>query len=155
VRKAGLEPASLAALAPKANQMCFTECRGACLRDLIGGGVSPSLPGFRKTVTRIVTVLPLKRKSDPALGRNGEKTTPVHIFVFFAYTVRVFNLPHSRRCEFAIRCKGCGETIPAPVGTMPDSWIVADCPLCGSKRRYLPTEIFRGSLSHSLRSLRV
>jgi hypothetical protein len=30
---------------------------------------------------------------------------------------------------------------------MPDSWIVAACPLYGSKRRYLPTEIFRGTLS--------
>src|ERR1035441_4415549 len=44
--------------------------------------------------------------------------------------------------------QGCGETIPAPVETMPDSWIVADCPLCGTRRRYLPTEIFRGALSH-------
>ena len=26
---------------------------------------------------------------------------------------------------------------------MPDSWIAAQCPLCGEKRNYLPSEIFR------------
>ena len=67
----------------------------------------------------------------------------------------MWNQPQTRLCDFAIQCKGCGETIPAPVGTMPDSWIVAECPLCGQKRRYLPTEIFRGTLSHRLRSLHV
>jgi len=81
--------------------------------------------------------------------------TCAYIRLIFAYTVLVWNLPQPRLCDFAIRCKGCGETIPAPVRTMPDSWIVATCPLCGAKRRYLPPEIFRGSLSHKLRSFRV
>jgi type I restriction enzyme R subunit len=40
----------------------------------------------------------------------------------------VFNLPESRQCDFTIRCKKCGENIPAPVGTMPDSWIAAKLP---------------------------
>ena len=52
----------------------------------------------------------------------------------------MWNQPPSRLCDFAVRCKGCGETIPAPVGTMPDNWIVAACPLCGQRRRYLPSE---------------
>jgi hypothetical protein len=56
----------------------------------------------------------------------------------------VFNLPASRLCDFAICCKGCGQNVPAPVGTMPDTWIVAKCLLCGEKRRYLPSEIFKG-----------
>jgi hypothetical protein len=47
----------------------------------------------------------------------------------------------------AIRCKGCAETIPAPVGNMPDTWIIAVCPLCGEQQRYLPGDIFRGKLS--------
>jgi len=59
----------------------------------------------------------------------------------------VFNLPAPRLCHFTIRCKACGENVPAPVLTLPDSWIVAECPLCGTKRRYLPPEIFRGNLS--------
>jgi len=62
----------------------------------------------------------------------------------------VFNLPQTRHCDFTIRCKKCGENIPAPVGTMPDSWIAAQCPLCGEKRNYLPSEIFQGNLSYKL-----
>ena len=68
----------------------------------------------------------------------------------FAYTGPVFNLPTSQLCNYTVRCKGCSENIPAPVQTMPDSWIITECSLCGSKRRYLPTEIFRGTLSHLL-----
>jgi hypothetical protein len=47
-----------------------------------------------------------------------------------------------------IVCKGCHQNIPAPVETMPDSWIIAACPLCGEQRRYLPLDIFQGRLSH-------
>lgn len=43
------------------------------------------------------------------------------------------------------------ENIPAPVETMPDTWIVADYALCGGRRRYLPPDIFRGRLSYRLR----
>lgn len=62
----------------------------------------------------------------------------------------MFNLPEARLCDFTIHCKKCGENIPAPVATMPDSWIVARCPLCGEIRHYLPSEIFRGELSYKL-----
>jgi len=67
----------------------------------------------------------------------------------------VFNLPKDRKCDFTIRCKECNENVPAPVATMPDVWIVAVCPLCGEKRRYLPAEIFRGTLSHRLKAQNV
>jgi hypothetical protein len=30
---------------------------------------------------------------------------------------------------------------------MPDTWIIAACPICGSKYRYLPADLFRGRLS--------
>ncbi|HEX3892955.1 MAG TPA: hypothetical protein VHW46_10320 [Terracidiphilus sp.] len=33
---------------------------------------------------------------------------------------------------------------------MPAAWIVADCPLCHEKRRYLPTDIFRGHICYEL-----
>ena len=62
----------------------------------------------------------------------------------------MWQLPQSHICDYAVRCKGCGENIPAPVRTMPDSWIITDCPLCGQRRAYLPPEIFRGRLSHLL-----
>ena len=47
----------------------------------------------------------------------------------------VFNLPQSLHCDFTICCKKCAENIPAPVATMPDSWIAAQCPLCGEKKK--------------------
>jgi hypothetical protein len=62
----------------------------------------------------------------------------------------MFQVPSTCLHDFTVRCKGCGENIPAPVQTMPDTWIIAACPLCGETRRYLPAEIFRGRLSHEL-----
>src|SRR6516164_3020150 len=59
----------------------------------------------------------------------------------------VFQAPTSGIHSFVIVCKGCQQNIPAPVETMPDTWIMAECPLCGQKRRYLPAEIFQGRLS--------
>jgi len=59
----------------------------------------------------------------------------------------MFPSPESGTHPFVIACKGCGRNIPAPVETLPDSWIVALCPLCGEKRRYLPVDIFPGRLS--------
>ena len=73
-----------------------------------------------------------------------------YLRLLFSYTVSVWNLPESRQCDFIVCCKGCGQNIPAPVQTMPDTWIVADCPLCGDRRAYLPPDIFRGRLSHLL-----
>ena len=70
--------------------------------------------------------------------------------LLFAYTIHVFMLPESRFCDYTVRCKECGENIPAPVRTMPDTWIIADCPLCGQRRAYLPPDIFRGRLSFRL-----
>jgi hypothetical protein len=51
---------------------------------------------------------------------------------------------------FVVCCKGCGENIPAPVETLPSSWIATKCPLCGEHRRYLPTEIFQGRIAFQL-----
>jgi hypothetical protein len=62
----------------------------------------------------------------------------------------MFQGPTSAVHPFVIACKGCHQNILAPVETMPDSGIVAECPLCKEKRRYLPTEIFKGRVSHGL-----
>ena len=62
----------------------------------------------------------------------------------------MFHGPTTGVHPFVIVCKGCQQNIPAPVETMPDSWIIADCPLCGARRRYLPADIFQGRLSHDL-----
>lgn len=69
--------------------------------------------------------------------------------LIFAYTLLMFQPPPSQSA-FVIRCKGCRENIPAPVETLPASWIAAKCPLCGEHRRYLPAEIFSGRLSYAL-----
>ena len=74
----------------------------------------------------------------------------MEIRLMFAYAVRVFNPPDSRRRDFIANCKGFGENIPAPVQAMPDTWIIAHRPLYSERRAYLPTEIFRGRLSHRL-----
>ncbi|MFY9939226.1 MAG: hypothetical protein WAK33_20260 [Silvibacterium sp.] len=71
----------------------------------------------------------------------------------FAYAVFMFQGP-STYLAFVIRCKGCGENIPAPVETLPSSWIAAKCPLCGEHRRYLPNEIFQGRVSYEVTKLK-
>jgi hypothetical protein len=53
-------------------------------------------------------------------------------------------------CDFVVTCKRCREAIPAPIQTMPDTWIVVICPLCGDTRRYLPAQIYRGMMSHRI-----
>ena len=58
--------------------------------------------------------------------------------------------PPARFCDFAVTCKGCGECVPAPVETMPSSWIIAQCPLCNEKNQYVPPDIYRGKLSMKL-----
>src|ERR1700758_5440597 len=84
-------------------------------------------------------------------GGPGQGQPIVDDFRFlFAYTLPVFNTPDPRFRDFVVRCKGCSESIPAPVQTMPDTWIITQCPLCGERRAYLPTDIFRGRLSYKL-----
>lgn len=89
----------------------------------------------------------LSRRRVPFLQST---VSPLHIRLLFAYIGVMWNLPESRFCDFTVRCKGCGENVPAPVQTMPDTWIVADCPLCGERRAYLPPDIFRGRISYRL-----
>lgn len=57
----------------------------------------------------------------------------------------MWNLPISPACDYTVTCKCCGENIPAPVQTMPDTWIVAECPLCtGAAPICLPTSSVGG-----------
>lgn len=68
----------------------------------------------------------------------------------FAYYMFMIYASTSDVSPFVVACKGCRENIRAPVETMPASWIIAKCPLCGQRRRYLPTEIFQGRISRAL-----
>ena len=53
-----------------------------------------------------------------------------YIRLLFAYTVPVGILLETRICEYTIRCKGCGENIPARVHDDSGHLIVAECALC-------------------------
>jgi hypothetical protein len=61
----------------------------------------------------------------------------------------MFQGPSSQRA-FVVRCKQCGENVPAMVETLPASWIAVKCPLCSEHRRYLTTEVFQGRVSYAL-----
>lgn len=78
-----------------------------------------------------------------------------YTFVFYSPMVLfMFQGPAERVWDFVIRCKGCHKSIAAPVETVPSQDFVAVCPLCRSKRQYLPTEVFQGRLSYELIRLR-
>jgi hypothetical protein len=70
-----------------------------------------------------------------------------YVRLFFTYTGLMFQGPESSK-RVVVHCKGCGENIPAPVETMPSQPVAARCPLCHEHRRYLPSEVFLGRLSH-------
>ncbi len=70
---------------------------------------------------------------------------------FFAYPEEaMFQVSDSASHPFVIACKGCQRHIPAPVETLPSTWIIHTCPKCGETRRYLPGEIFQGRVSFDL-----
>jgi len=72
----------------------------------------------------------------------------VDIFSFSSPILQhMFQGPESLK-RVVVQCKGCGENIPAPVETMPSQPVAATCPLCAEHRRYLPSEVFLGRLSH-------
>jgi len=74
---------------------------------------------------------------------------PIDLRLLFAYTLFMFQGPSSQR-TLVVRCKRCGENVPAMVETLPASWIAVKCPLCSEHRRYLPTEVFQGRVSYAL-----
>jgi hypothetical protein len=79
-----------------------------------------------------------------ALGVNSAPNRLLLIFPFCSPTLSPMFPAAESRHDFVIRCKGCSESIPAPVKTLPASWIVAKCPLWGEHRRYIPSEVFQG-----------
>jgi RNase P subunit RPR2 len=47
-------------------------------------------------------------------------------------------------------CKRCHRHVPAGVEAFPKDNIRVDCPLCGEKRRYRPSEVYMGWPDHHL-----
>lgn len=50
----------------------------------------------------------------------------------------------SARKTFVVACKKCRRDVPTGVGDFPFQSNVVECPLCGERRRYLPSEVFLG-----------
>jgi len=55
----------------------------------------------------------------------------------------MFQGPSGRKA-FVVACKKCRRDVPTGVNEFPFHSIVVECPLCGEKRRYLPSEVFLG-----------
>jgi hypothetical protein len=81
-------------------------------------------------------------------GRQGFSPC-AYLRFFFPYTGFIFSGRESSK-RIVVQCKGCRENIPAPVESVPAQPIAARCPICGDHRRYLPSEVFLGRLSHLL-----
>jgi RNase P subunit RPR2 len=60
----------------------------------------------------------------------------------------MFQGPSGRK-TFVIACKKCRRDVTTGVTEFPFQSIVIECPLCGEKRRYLPSEIFLGESINS------
>jgi hypothetical protein len=90
------------------------------------------------------------RFQDCDVPRQNQRKKLWIIFVFYSPILNLmFPGPESSK-RIVVLCKGCGENIPAPVETMPSQPIAARCPLCHEHRRYLPSEVFLGRVSHRM-----
>ena len=68
----------------------------------------------------------------------------IYTFAFYSpMLLPMFQGPSARK-TFVVACKKCRRDVPTGVGEFPFPSIVVECPLCGEKRRYLPSEIFLG-----------
>jgi hypothetical protein len=77
------------------------------------------------------------RRISPICTRNA-----LDIRFLFTY-LTMFQGPSARK-TFVVACKKCSRDIQTGVAEFPFRSIVVECPLCGEKRRYLPSEIFFG-----------
>jgi hypothetical protein len=117
---------------------------GYLLRGVWGAG-SPkcNVCPYRGVVNQVATTYPI-----PGHEFSIRMAKQCGYFrLLFAYTVLMFPGPESSK-RVVVQCKGCHENIPAPVEGMPAQPIAARCPLCHEHRRYLPSEVFLGRLSH-------
>ena len=74
---------------------------------------------------------------------HGAQIQCLDVRFVFAYTLTMFQGPSARK-TFVVARKKCRRDVPTGAGKFPFQSIVVECPLCGEKRRYLPSEIFLG-----------
>jgi len=71
----------------------------------------------------------------------------IHRGCMFAFRspilITMFPGPSARK-TFVVACKKCRRDVPTGVTEFPFQSTVVECPLCGEKRRYLPSEVFLG-----------
>jgi hypothetical protein len=100
---------------------------------------------------RAASVPRLCVNSYPQYAWKSTKCHSYGLWITFALyspiIVSMFPGPETSK-RIVVQCKGCRENIPAPVESVPAQPIAAECPLCGAHRRYLPSEVFLGRLSH-------
>jgi hypothetical protein len=78
---------------------------------------------------------------------SGPQPQRLDVRFSFAYTLTMFQGPSARRSKtFVVACKKCRRDVPTGAAEFPFQSIVVECPLCGEKRRYLPSEIFLGKV---------
>lgn len=63
--------------------------------------------------------------------------------------LNMFQGPSARK-TFVVACKKCRRDVPTAVGDFLFQSIVVECPLCGEKRRYLPSEVFLGRVDQQV-----
>lgn len=69
---------------------------------------------------------------------------PMWRFAFYSpMLLPMFQGPPARK-TFVVACKKCRRDLPTGAAKFPFQSIVVECPLCGEKRRYLPSEVFLG-----------
>jgi len=81
------------------------------------------------------------------LGNLADLLARIHCGYVFAFRspilVNMFQGPSARK-TFVVACKKCRRDVPTGAAEFPFQSVVVECPLCGEKRRYLPSEIFLG-----------
>ena len=88
-------------------------------------------------------MLPVGAPDNPGDFAVAEPEAPLDIRFSFSYTLSMFQGPSARK-TFVVACKKCRRDVPTGAAEFPFQSIVVECPLCGEKRRYLPSEIFLG-----------
>ncbi len=141
---AGLEEGAQSAFTPDDQRRTDRSLRGA--RQHAAGGVlpvqSPRICGVGACASNCRV-----EREEPTPGSEGRK----HIDCSVSPFIRLYSasMYHSQTAlhPFVVTCRACGDNIPAPVETMPASWIIAECPTCEHHCGYLPSDIFQGRLS--------
>ena len=108
---------------------------GACGAAAVSGPECAA--SSKRCGRRMPTVVPDARQISPCCMRSGIRTPG------FSLSLRLF-FHHVPGTTFVVPCKKCRRDVPTGVAEFPFKSIVVDCPLCGEKRRYLPSEIFLG-----------